>query len=51
MSYAIGIASLLFWCVSLVGASRCLAVDDKHEMHIAEWHSIAYLAIAAWCFH
>lgn len=48
MSTAIGIISLILWVLSWVAAFH---TDDKDSQVNIERHSIAYLAIAAWCFH
>lgn len=51
MTYCIDIISLLFWFLSMIGGLNAYNAKDYDRMNRAEWFSIAYLAIAAWCFH
>jgi hypothetical protein len=51
MHYVIGIVSLFFWILSIKGGLKAYNDKDYDRMYRAEWFSIAYLAIAAWCFH
>jgi hypothetical protein len=51
MTYAIGIVSLLLWVLCIKGGLKAHDDKDYDRVHRAEWFSIAYLAIAAWCFH
>lgn len=51
MTHAIGIVSLLFWVLCIKGGLSSYHKGDIDNVYRAEWFSIAYLAIAAWCFH
>ena len=51
MHYIIGIISLLFWLVCFKAGLKSFEEGDIDSVYAKEWFSIAYLAIAAWCFH
>lgn len=51
MSTAIGVISLILWFLCIKSGLDSYKEDDIDGVFTKEWFSIAYLAIAAWCFH